>query len=413
MHYNYVAVSKAGKKAKGMLNAIDKNDAISQLRDQGLTAMKLEENDMPRGGSQSIWSAEIGSGNIHKIKIKKKKLLTILNQLGIMMKAGVPLATAMDVLIGTERKKDMRAIWEEVNDDLYAGVPLSQSMGKFKAFPDIIINVVQAGEANGRLDVAFERCALIVEKDIALSAKIRGAMSYPIFLLFLTFLLVLVMSVIVLPSFVGVFAEYDAQMPGITLAMIAFSDFIINRWYLVIVVGVILITGFIVLKSSCPPFAMFLSRIAMKIPLIGILLKQSYIARFCRVMASLVEAGVNIVESLEISANVIENLYMKGQIANVVADVKIGSSIHQSMTKYPMFDPLLVSMIRVGEESGLLFETLGKMSDLYEQQTDESTKRLTTMMEPAMTIIIAFIVGTVIISIVIPMFGMYGVLSGG
>lgn len=411
MHFNYEASNVKGKNCKGIINAIDKGDAISQLREQGLTATKLVETD--RSQPQSFWSIEIGSNDIHKAKIKKKRLLALLNQIGIMMKAGVNLSMAMEVLIESEKSKKLKAILKEINTDLFSGLPLSEAMSKFNTFPKVTINIIQSGEANGRLDVAFERAAQIVEKEIALTAKIKGAMAYPLFLAGLTLCLVLIMSMFVLPSFVSVFSEFGAELPALTLAVIAFSDFLINEWYFVLGGVIFFVVSFILLKKNSPPFAFFLSRIALRVPLIGKIIREANASRFCRTMASLVDGGVDIVSSLEISRDVIKNIYTKNQISQVVSDVKVGSAIYQSMAKFSIFDPLLVSMIKVGEESGMLFETLIKMSELYEQQTDESTKKLTTMMEPAMTIIIAVVVGTVIISIVIPMFGMYGVISGG
>lgn len=411
MHFNYEATNASGKKCRGMINALDKSDAILLLQEQGMTATRLAETTAK--GDGSIWSMELGSSDIHKTKIKKKRLMMLLNQIGIMIKAGVSLSLAMEVLIESEKSKKLCAVLKEINSDLYSGLPLSEAMGKFTAFPQVTINIIQSGEANGRLDTAFARAAQIIEKEIALSAKIRGAMGYPIFLLILTLGLIIIMSGLVLPSFAGVFTDFGAELPSITLAVMAFSDFLTTRWYIIVAVALFLIISFILLKKNCPPFALLISRLALKIPLIGILLHQANISRFCRIMASLVDAGVDIVSSLEISRDVIKNKYTQTQISQVISDVKIGSTIHQSMAKFPIFDPLLVSMIKVGEESGMLFDTLEKMSDLYEQQTDESTKKLTTMMEPAMTIIIAVVVGVVIISIVIPMFGMYGVISGG
>lgn len=412
MHYRYTAANAKGKRVRGALNANDQSDAITQLQDMGLTPLELNQETAAGPDGEHFWEKDLFGKDIHKTKIKKKKLLTILNQMGIMMKAGVSLSLCMEVLIDGERDKTVKKILLEMNDDLYTGMPFSSSMQKFTAFPEIIVNIVQSGEANGRLDVAFERCAEIVEKEIALNSKIKGAMGYPCFLLFLTLVLIIIINVVVLPNFVKIFTQFDAELPGITLAVMGVSDFIMNRWYVILIVAFLLVFSYLTAKKKSPQFSLLMDQFFLKIPVIGLLLKQSYIARFCRIMASLVEAGVDIVRSLEISRDVIPNHYLKNQIEQIIADVKVGIPIHQSMSKFPVFDSLLISMIRVGEESGLLYETMDKMAALYEQQTDASTKRLTTMLEPAMTIIIAVVVGTVVISIVIPMFSMYSVVSG-
>lgn len=413
MHYHYTAVNYKNKKSNGFINAENKADAIAHLQDEGLTPLMLEGADEKAGQPKSIWDMELTGTNIHKVKIPKKKLLVIMNQMGIMMKAGVSLSMAMGILIEGEKDKKVKQILDEINEDLYTGIPISDSMAKFKAFPEITVNIVQSGEANGRLDTAFERCARILEKEIQLTAKIKGATGYPIFLLILTMFLMIVMNAFVLPNFVAIFGEFDAKLPAITVFVMSVSAFITAKWYFILLVAFLLIFTFIILKKKYYPFALAVDKLVLLVPAVGMLLKQSYIARFCRIMSSLVESGVDIVKALEISRDVLPNRYMKDNLTQIIAEVKVGSSINTSMAKFPVFDALLISMIKVGEESGMLFETMEKMATLYEQQTDEATKRLTAAMEPAMTIIIAGIVGTVVISIVIPMFSMYSVVSAG
>lgn len=412
MQYRYTAVSVNNKKSRGFISAENKAEAISRLQEQGLTALDLAGDEEKSNAPQSFWQMEIGPSDIHKGKIKKKKLLAMMHQMGIMMKAGVSLSMAMSVLIDGEKNKKFKAVLSEMNDDLYTGTPISASMAKFQAFPEILVNIVQSGETNGRLDTAFERCAGILEKEVWLNAKLKGAMGYPIFLLILTLFLIIVMNALVLPNFEVVFKQFGSDLPALTVFVMSFSHFITTKWYLIIPCIFLVIFGFITLKKRNAPFSSAMDRFYLKIPAIGPLLRQSYIARFCRIMSSLVEAGVEIVRSLEISRNVIPNRYFKEQLSHVIEDVKLGSTINASAAKFSVFDPLLVSMLQVGEESGMLFETLDKMASLYEEQTEESTKRLTTMLEPAMTIVIAIVVGTVIVSIVLPMFRMYSIIAG-
>lgn len=334
-----------------------------------------------------------------------------MHQMGLMMKAGISLSLAMEVLIDTEKDKNVRSILAEINKELYNGVPLSGSMAKFRAFPAIVINIVQAGEANGRLDMSFEQCALILEKEISLSGKIKSAMGYPIFLLGLTVVLILVLSILVIPTFANLFASFDSELPGITQFIMGVSDVIIHYWYIIIAAVLALVFGFKALKKYNESFAMRWSQVQLKIPLVGTVMRLSHISRFCRMMATLSDAGVSILRSLELSRDVIPNLYMKDCMNQIIEDVKIGTPINVSMSRYPVFDSMLVSMIRVGEESGMLADSLKKMADMYEQQADESTKRLTDAMTPAMTILIGVVVGTVVISIVVPMFSMYDIVA--
>ncbi len=413
MKYQYTAVNLKNKKSCGFINAESKADAILHLQNEGLTAVELLENTENQCEQKSIWETDVFEKDIHRIKINKKKLLTILNQMSIMMKAGVSLPIAMGVLIDGEKDKKVKQILTEMNKDLHTGMPLSESMDKFKVFSKITVNIINSGEANGRLEIAFERAAKILEKEIRLSTKIKGAMGYPVFLLILTMFLMAIMNSFVLPNFASIFSQFGAELPGITVFIMSISTFIVHKWYLILFFIFVIIFGYKIIKLKNRAFAEETDKLLLKIPAIGTLLKKSYTARFCRIMSSLIESGVEIVKSLEISRDVIPNKYYKNQLSKIITEVKMGASINSSMSKYEVFDSLLVSMIQVGEKSGMLNETLDKMASLYEIQTEEKTKHLTSILEPAMTIFIALIVGTVVISIIIPMFDMYSIISAG
>ncbi len=413
MKYVYTAVNSKNRKYKGEMNGGSRDEIRKNLQARGLTALSIDEfrEAAELNANKSIWEKDLNTRDIHKLKIKKKRLLAMMHQMGLMMKAGISLSLAMEVLIDTEKDKNVRSILAEINKELYNGVPLSGSMAKFRAFPAIVINIVQAGEANGRLDMSFEQCALILQKEIALSGKIKSAMGYPIFLLGLTVVLILVLSVLVIPTFADLFKSFDSELPGITQFIMGVSDVIINFWYIIIAAVLALVFGFKALNKYNESFAMRWSQIQLNIPLVGTVMRLSHISRFCRMMSTLSDAGVSILRSLELSRDVIPNLYMKDCMNQIIEDVKIGTPINVSMSRYPVFDSMLVSMIRVGEESGMLADSLKKMADMYEQQADESTKRLTDAMTPAMTILIGVVVGTVVISIVVPMFSMYDIVA--
>lgn len=345
------------------------------------------------------------------MKIPKKLLLNILNQMALMMKAGVSLIMAMDVMIDGEKNKNFRNILQEIRQDLLGGTQMSDSMAKFRAFPEMLISMVRAGEENGRLDEAFTRCAALQESSMSLSAKLRGAMIYPCILLILTLVLIIVMNVMVLPSFVGIFKQFNASLPALTVGVMAVSGFIMTRWYVIVAVMIAVIAAYKAGRHYAPSFVLRTDSMKLHFPVIGEVLRLSLLSRFSRVMSSLVNAGVNVVYSLEISAKVVPNRLIQKSIADMIEDVKVGVAINISMKRFPVFDSLMVSMVKAGEETGLLGDSLGKVAQLYENRSNESTKRMTTLLEPIMTIIIAVIVGTVIISIVMPMFGMYSVVS--
>ena len=338
-------------------------------------------------------------------------MLATINQMAIMMKSGISMSMSMEVLLDTESDKDMRKILTIISSELYNGVPLSQSMGSFKCFPPVVVSLVAAGEANGRLDMAFENAAEILHKELTLTGKIKSAMMYPAFLMGLTVVMIIVMSMFVLPSFANVFLSFGSDLPAISKMVMAFSDFMIDWWWLVAIIVAGIIIGFRSLLKYNDAFAMWLAEFLFKIPIIGDVIRTTYIARFCNIMASLTDAGVSILKSLELSRDVISNIFMKDCLNQVIEDVKIGTPINVSMSHYAVFDTILVAMVRVGEESGMFSDAMHKMADLYQEEADEATKRLTDAMTPAMTIIVAGIVGVVAVSIVMPMFGMYGVVA--
>ncbi|MGN0470795.1 MAG: type II secretion system F family protein [Acutalibacteraceae bacterium] len=409
MKYKYTALNARNQKKEGAIEAETQNQAISILRDKGLIVQDLKEaagSDEPT----SIWQMDIG-GDIHKKKIKKKRLLQLMNQLAMMMKAGINLSLSMQIMIDSEKDASMKKILKEINEGLYNGLTLSQVMSNFAAFPQIYINIIQAGEANGRLDSAFEQCALICKKDLALSGKIKSAMMYPVFLIVLVIALVVILTVFVLPTFKGVYSSFGGELPGITQALMGFSDFLIGYWWLVIILAAGIGAGFYLLKKNSAEFQMFLARLSLKIPLLGPIMRQNSLARFCRLMSTLTDAGIPIHKAMALARDAVPNKFVQTQIQAVIDDVQIGITIHEAMAKHPVFDPILVSMIQVGEESGMLGDSLVKMSDMFEAQTEESTGRLTEAMTPIMTVVIGVVVGTVVVGMILPMFGMYDLIS--
>jgi len=410
LKYKYLAMNARNQKKEGAIEAANQAEAINILRAKGLVVQNLTELGSKSDEPTSIWDMDLG-GDIHTRKIKPKKLLMVFSQLGMMMKAGINLSLSMQIMIDSEKDVAMRKILREINENLYSGFTLSQTMKNFAGFPPIYISIVEAGEANGRLDDAFEQCALIVKKDMALSSKIRGALGYPIFLIVLVIAVVIILTVFVLPTFKDVYSSFGAELPGLTQALMSFSDFLIGYWWLVIVVTLGIVFGLRALKKANADFNMLWAKGMLKIPLVGPIIRQSSLARFCRLMSTLTDAGIPIHKAMGLARDVVPNVYVRENVQAVLDDVQIGVTIHDAMSKHAVFDPILVSMIRVGEESGMLGDSLTKMADLFETQTDESTQRLTDAMTPIMTVVIGGVVGTLVVSMILPMFGMYDVVA--
>lgn len=410
--YYYVAVNEKNRKYKNEMVADSVEEVRKNLRARNLNPITVTEAAR-KEEEKSIWDMEIGGDkDVHDLKLPKNKMLVFFHQMALMMRSGISLSVAMEVMIDSEKDKKMRSILRDISINLYNGLTLSRAMGAFKTFPVLYINIIQAGEANGRLDDAFEQCSQLLKKEMKLAGKIKSAMMYPAFLLVLTIALIIVMSVVVLPAFAGIFTSFGSDLPWMTKVVMGLSDFIIYwGWLLAIIVAVLVIT-FSVLKKQSYTFAMWCATLAIKIPIIGEVIRLTNVARFANMMATLSDSGVNILDSLTLSRDVIGNLYMKDCLNQVIEDVKIGTPINVSMNRYKdVFDSLFTSMVRVGEESGQLADSLRKIAEMYEEKANDATQTMTDAMTPAMTIIIAVIVGFVVIAIFSAMFGMYGVIA--
>lgn len=410
--YYYVAVNEKNRKYKNEMVAESAEEVRKNLRARNLNPLSVVEASK-KEEETSIWDMEIGgTKDIHTMKLSKKKMLVFFHQMALMMRSGISLSVAMEVLIDAEKDKKMRAMLRDISVNLYNGLTLSRALGAFKTFPILYINIIQAGEANGKIDDAFEQCTQLLKKEMKLSGKIKSAMMYPLFLLVLTIALIIVMSVVVLPSFSDLFTSFGADLPKMTQIVMGMSDFMINWGWLLIIVVVVLSIALVSLHKYNYSFAMFCANLTIKIPIIGEVMRLSNIARFANMMATLTESGVNILDSLTLARDVIGNMYMRDCLSQVIEDVKIGTPINISMNRYKdVFDSLFTSMVRVGEESGQLADSLIKIADMYEEKADDATQVMTDAMTPAMTMIIAGVVGFVVIAIVQAMFSMYAVIA--
>lgn len=410
--FKYEAYDSKRRKEVGILIAEDTADALLKLREWGLVPIHLTNMETKTSPSISIWEKDFHFTSIYKIKVKKNKLAVLLKQLAIMLTAGVSLIYSIRIIIDEEKDKTVKMIFTEIERDLQAGIPLSEAMKKFAAFSEVIINVIASGELNGHLDDSLERVSVMIEKEAAMANKVKGAMVYPAFLLALTVVVVIILNTVVLPTFIKMYEQFDAELPLITRFVMGLSNVLLHDWPLLVgCVAVLLLLYQFVLKKSVA-FCMTRDSLFLKIPIVGTLLRKSYIARFTRVMASLVLAGVDIISALESAQKVIQSDYVRFLITRTIGYVKLGMPISEAMKKYPFFDPLLVSIIRVGEETGMFSESLQNVATLYESQTEEAAKSFTSVIEPFMTVLMALVIGTVIVSVVMPLFSMYSIMGG-
>ncbi len=414
--YTYVAVNEKNRKYKNEMIADSAEEVRKNLRARNLNPLSVTEvtaKNQADGEEKSIWDLEIGvNKDVHTLKISKNKMLVFFHQMALMMRSGISLSIAMEVMLDSEKDKKMRSILRDISINLYNGLTLSRAMAMFKTFPTLYINIIQAGEANGKLDDAFDQCSDLLKKELKLTGKIKGAMMYPAFLLVLTLALIIVMSIVVLPAFKGMFENFGSKLPAMTQFVMDVSDFLVNYGWLLAIIAVVLVIVFMAVRKRNYTFAMWCSTVMLKIPIFGEVVRLTNVARFANMMGTLADSGVNILDSLTLSRDVIANLFMKDCLNQVIEDVKIGTPINVSMNRYKaVFDGLFTSMVRVGEESGQLSDSLKKIAGMYEEKADDSTQAMTDAMTPMMTIIIGVVIGFTVIAIFSGMFGMYGVIK--
>ncbi|MEG1406546.1 MAG: type II secretion system F family protein [Ruthenibacterium sp.] len=416
MTYQYVAVDAAGKRAKGELDATGETEAIAQLRARHLVPTSLSAGKKAFGmialdEGKNIWNMDFAPKDPHVMKFKRKKMILIFNQMAIMLRAGVNLSLLLEVMEENEPHKGFARVLHELHSDMLSGVSLSASMEKFACFDAVTTNLVRAGEADGHLERSFAQIATVYEKQDALIGKVRSAMIYPVILIVLVLVVLAIINTVVLPSFYTMFEAMGTGVPAITMAVMAVSNFTTRWWWLIalVIVGLVALYRFTRKKSHA--FCMKVDRAKLYLPLVGKLMKNVQIARFSRILSTMLYSGQDFLSALAISRAVLTNQYLINGLEQVADEVRVGNPVSASMDKQGFFDPVFISMLRAGEESGSLSETLGKMADLYETETDESTKRLTTAMEPLMTIVIAIIVGFVVIAVAVPMFSMFDLVG--
>jgi type IV pilus assembly protein PilC len=340
-------------------------------------------------------------------KIPKKTLAVFCTQFGSILKAGVPLVQAINIMTEQTEHKQLKKILQGVSDDLQSGKGLSESLSAHeKALPTIMIKLIEAGEMSGTLDLSLARLAVQFEKDYKLARKIKGAMMYPAIVGIVSLLIVIFLLVFVMPTFKGIFSNMDAELPGITQFMLSVSDTVTGGWMYILGVVIFIFVGFRFYKSS-PQGRLQLDSLKLKLPVIKKSMKRIVTARFARTLATLTASGVSLTQSLRIASKVVTNKVAENKLLDIEEQVKRGRALHMTITNEPIFPNMLMHMVKIGEESGTLDQMLEKAADYFEEEAEESITKLTSLLQPILLVIVAVIVLMIMLSVMLPMFSMY------
>ena len=387
--------------AEGEIEAEEKDDAIYLLKEQGVTITTIE----PIGKPPKKKKAPRKSSSA---KISDKELLLFTKKLATMMKAGLAIVPALEMLKAQNENPSFAPIIDELLLQINAGIPLSQCLEKHpNLFDNVYVNLIKAGEASGNLDTFLDRITYALEKSIKIKKAIKSAMMYPIILLIVAFSVVGVMMVFVVPVFVDIFADAGIELPPATKIVMAASDFL-RSWAAPIFFAAVFI-GFRVLKKvlqSNEALMMKFDKYLMKAPVLGKLVSDSIMARMAMVLANLIAGGVNLVEALEIVKNSISNSKIQFSLDKVKREIFSGRPFSKSLRETEDFPETMCGFIEVGEETGKLNEMLGTVAVYYEEEFDDSVDAFSQLLEPIMIVFLGVIIGFILVAMYTPIFQM-------
>lgn len=395
--FTWEGTNKKGQTVKGEMTAASADVVKAELRKQGLTPKKGKI----RKKSSSLFSA-------NEKPITTKDIAVFSRQLATMMKAGVPMVQAFDIVAEGHSNPSMTKLILKLKANVEAGGTLASSLAQHPAqFDDLFVSLVDAGEQSGALETLLEKIATYKEKTEALKAKIKKAMTYPIIVLVVAVIVSAILLIFVVPTFAEMFADFGAELPAFTLFVVGLSDLLIENVWLFI--GVILgaIYSFKQAKAKSKAFRDFLDKMALSLPAIGVLTTNSSIARFARTLATMFAAGVPLVEAMDSVAGASGNSVYQKAIMQVKDDIATGTTLQASLSlNKDLFPNMLIQMVGIGEESGALDEMLDKVADYYEAAVDDAVDNLTAMMEPMIMAFLAVVIGGLVIAMYLPIFKM-------
>ena len=396
--YKYTGRTKTGALKKGTITALNKNTAITKLRDQGINPRQVDE-------SKSILHKDLSIGGG---KVKNQDFVIYCRQFATLIRAGVSIVEATNILAKQSTSKPLKKALEAVEEDIRTGISFSKAVEKHpKVFPDLFVSMMMSGEATGNIDETLERLAATFEKQFNIKKKIQSAMSYPLVLLVLMIVVVFFLMIFIIPTFVSTFEDMGAELPLITVLTVKMSNFLLKFWWLVILVVAGVIGGFMFLFKNNKKFNYTIHYFLLKVPGFGPLFQKNAIAKLMRNLSSLFSSAVPILQALTISERVSGNPVISEVILEARTSLEKGRTLSQPLEESWLFPPLVTSMTKIGESTGSLDYMLEKVADFYEQEVDRAVDTIKTLIEPAMILMLACVVGLIVAAVLMPMFSLY------
>ena len=386
--YLWEGKDKSGKIIKGQMRAGGEALVNVTLRRQGIVVIKVAKQRIGRGG-----------------RVSEKDVTLFTRQLATMMKAGVPLLQSFDIVGKGHANPAVARLLMGIKTDVETGSALAAAFRKYPLhFDALFCNLVAAGEQAGILESLLDRLATYKEKILAIKAKIKAALFYPIAIIVVAFIIVAVIMIFVIPAFKQVFTAFGADLPAPTLLVMGISDFFVRYWFIIFPVVIGSVWGFLELWKRSVPIQIFMDRWMLRLPVFGDLVRKSTIARWTRTLSTMFAAGVPLVEALDSVGGASGNYIYLQATKEIQRKVSTGTSLTASMQESGVFPSMVVQMVSIGEESGALDAMLGKVADFFEAEVDDAVEALSSLMEPMIMVVLGVLIGGMVIAMYLPIF---------
>ncbi len=400
MDFQYTAHDEKGKEITGRLTAQNRDQAAELLRKRGYTA-PLIKTVQATGGKREI---KLPGSN----KVKPKALVVFTRQFATMIAAGVPMLRCLNTLKEQTNSPPLKTALEKVSSDVQSGASLSDSMGKHpKVFSEVYVNMIRAGESGGILDKIMARLATQVEKDASIKGKFKSAMVYPMVVSTVAVGAVSFLMVGVIPKLTAILTENGGTLPPQTKIIMAISNFMLTKWYVLIIAVAAIVYVFRRLTAT-PKGKFSYHKLLLRIPIFGNIILKVNIARFARTFSSLMAAGVTVIDALQITAGALTNVVVRKALIDAVDNIKNGGNIADSLGKSPVIPTIIIQMTAVGEETGKIGEVLEKVAEFYEEEVDQITASIASIIEPVLIVGLGGIVGFIVLSVLGPILAIQG-----
>jgi type IV pilus assembly protein PilC len=393
-NFTWVGQDRGGKTVRGEMRAVGQAQVNASLRRQGIKVVEVKKQRRGRGG-----------------KITDKDVTLFTRQLATMLKSGVPLLQAFDIVAKGHSNAAMTKLIMQVRTDVETGASLKQSFEKHPLYFDALYcNLIGAGEAAGILDSVLERLALYKEKILAIKSKVKSALFYPVAIVVVAFIITAIIMIFVIPAFKQVFTSFGADLPALTLMVIEISDLFVAYWWAIFggIAGGLY--AFFYSWKRSKRMQQVMDRLLLRVPVFGDLVRKSAIARWTRTLSTTFAAGVPLVEALDSVAGAAGNYEYFVATRRIQGEVATGSSLNSAMQGTDVFSNMVIQMVAIGEEAGSLDTMLGKVADYFEQEVDDAVAALSSLMEPLIMVVLGTLIGGLVIAMYLPIFKLGSVV---